>query len=306
MIEAISGEKLILRCNHASRDFLKHISDYRGQDLFTDVRLHVADFGLRAHKIILSACSPYFEKLFTGDRVENKETNVNLEVCCSVDSLKELVDYMYNGIMEVTPDNLEDVLRFSDFLLLENTRSAILKFLQQNLTNENCLRYLHLGRLYCSEELVSSALRYLKCHFHSIYEENPNFSDISLDDMMDLIRQNASSLFIKSGCEAVPFLIKAILKWNEAHELSLDDLWSSILKHLNYNEGSLVHLPSELRSRVNYSPSGQDVQTDATERLNQLLIAVAYDEKEIEYLDLDNIKDGWNVLSDIPGMRYGL
>nr|XP_040570708.1 ring canal kelch homolog [Lepeophtheirus salmonis] len=301
MIETIKGDKLILRCNHASKDFLSHITKYRINGAFTDITLETQGESIHAHKIILSACSPYFEKMFTQDFIENKYSSINLEMC-SDESLRALVDYMYNGILEVDQRNVEELLKTGDFLLLEDTRAAILRYLQQTLTNENCIRSLFQGRLYCCNLLVSSALRYLKCHYHSIYEENTSFGKIPYEDMKNLF-SHYSSIFIRGDSEPVPVLTQSVLKWNEFNNIPLDQLWLEVLQHLDYDRKYISLLPLYLQSKVVDKP---DSTAPKSKRLNQFLIAVAFDEKEIEYLDLDNIDDGWNILTEIPSMRYGL
>ncbi|CAB4066885.1 KLHL23 [Lepeophtheirus salmonis] len=277
MIETIKGDKLILRCNHASKDFLSHITKYRINGAFTDITLETQDF------------------------IENKYSSINLEMC-SDESLRALVDYMYNGILEVDQRNVEELLKTGDFLLLEDTRAAILRYLQQTLTNENCIRSLFQGRLYCCNLLVSSALRYLKCHYHSIYEENTSFGKIPYEDMKNLF-SHYSSIFIRGDSEPVPVLTQSVLKWNEFNNIPLDQLWLEVLQHLDYDRKYISLLPLYLQSKVVDKP---DSTAPKSKRLNQFLIAVAFDEKEIEYLDLDNIDDGWNILTEIPSMRYGL
>jgi hypothetical protein len=40
--------------------------------------------------------------------------------------------------------------------------------------------------------------------------------------------------------------------------------------------------------------------------LNKFIVAVGFDSNNVEYLDLDRPDEGWNILTEIPGMRYGL
>ena len=40
--------------------------------------------------------------------------------------------------------------------------------------------------------------------------------------------------------------------------------------------------------------------------LNKFIVAMAFDSSNVEYLDLDRVEEGWNVLTECPNMRYGL
>jgi hypothetical protein len=40
--------------------------------------------------------------------------------------------------------------------------------------------------------------------------------------------------------------------------------------------------------------------------LNKFIVAIGFDSCNVEYLDLDRPDAGWNILTQIPEMRYGL
>ncbi|XP_049841153.1 longitudinals lacking protein, isoforms H/M/V-like [Schistocerca gregaria] len=68
---------------------------------------------LRAHKIILSACSPYFKQLF----IENYEKHpIIILHDVKYDVLKAFMDFMYRGELNVPQEQLTGVLKLSESL----------------------------------------------------------------------------------------------------------------------------------------------------------------------------------------------
>jgi hypothetical protein len=63
---------------------------------------------LQAHQAILSACSPYFESIFT----ENTHQNVTvMMVNVDHDILKAIIEYMYKGEVNIAQKLLPDFLK---------------------------------------------------------------------------------------------------------------------------------------------------------------------------------------------------
>ena len=53
-------------------DGLRHTGD------LCDVTIVVGSRRINAHKVVLSACSPYFKAMFTGEMTESRQQEVNI------------------------------------------------------------------------------------------------------------------------------------------------------------------------------------------------------------------------------------
>ena len=102
-------------------DFEKNVSRtfglLRSEEEFFDVSLVSDDQKtMSAHKLVLSASSPYFKNVLTG----NKHSHPIL-CLMGVDSenLKTLLDFIYTGEVKVYEENLEKFLSISERLQLE-------------------------------------------------------------------------------------------------------------------------------------------------------------------------------------------
>ena len=78
-------------------------------DSFCDVKLKTDDQKIiTAHKVVLSAASPYFRAIFTN----RAERNHDLVAIRNVDytALQLLVNYIYSGQIVVTKENVQVII----------------------------------------------------------------------------------------------------------------------------------------------------------------------------------------------------
>lgn len=89
-----------------------------------DVTIACEGERLKAHKLVLSACSPYFQSLF----MENpcKHPIVILKDVLFVD-LRSLVDFMYNGSVTVSREQLPSLLKTGETLQIKQLAEMVKK-----------------------------------------------------------------------------------------------------------------------------------------------------------------------------------
>lgn len=85
---------------------------------FVDVTLACDGLSVRAHKMVLSACSPFFQSLFIQNPCEHPI--VILKDIRFVD-LKALVQFMYRGEVNVSQDQLPTLLKAAETLKIKGT-----------------------------------------------------------------------------------------------------------------------------------------------------------------------------------------
>ena len=78
-------------------------------DLLTDVTLATETKTYKAHKLILSACSPYFRNLFVSNPECSHPTVFFKDI--SAAQMDLLMEYMYRGKISVKQSDLEKILR---------------------------------------------------------------------------------------------------------------------------------------------------------------------------------------------------
>ena len=79
--------------------------DFRllGAEQFTDVLLAAEGRTIRAHKVVLSACSSYFERLFTEFDEKNQ---IVIMRDTSYADISAIVEFMYKGEINVAQVNI--------------------------------------------------------------------------------------------------------------------------------------------------------------------------------------------------------
>ncbi|XP_033357526.1 protein tramtrack, beta isoform isoform X3 [Bombus vosnesenskii] len=114
--EAMASQRFCLRWNNHQSNLLSVFDQLLHDESFVDVTLAVEGQLLRAHKMVLSACSPYFQALFVGH--PDKHPIVILKDVPYVD-MRSLLDFMYRGEVSVDQDRLTAFLRVAESLRIK-------------------------------------------------------------------------------------------------------------------------------------------------------------------------------------------
>uniref|UniRef100_A0A8D2MA63 BTB domain-containing protein n=1 Tax=Zonotrichia albicollis TaxID=44394 RepID=A0A8D2MA63_ZONAL len=136
----------------------------RQRGLLCDIVLHVATKEIKAHKVVLASCSPYFHAMFTNEMSESRQTHVTLH---DIDpqALEQLVQYAYTAEIVVGEGNVQTLLPAASLLQLNGVRDACCKFLLSQLDPSNCLGIRGFADTHSCSDLLKSAHKYVLQHF---------------------------------------------------------------------------------------------------------------------------------------------
>ena len=131
------SEKFNLKWNDFQSNVSRTFSLLRNEDEFLDVTLVSEDQKMMsAHKLVLSSCSPYFKQILT----QNKHSHPLL--CLdgvSSGELQSVLDYIYQGEVQVYPEQLDRFLEVAQKFQLDGLNNVDTKeepTQHQNLSNE--------------------------------------------------------------------------------------------------------------------------------------------------------------------------
>ncbi|EFN68347.1 Protein bric-a-brac 1 [Camponotus floridanus] len=112
-----SAQKYCLRWNNHRSNLLSVFEDLLQTEAFTDVSL-VADNGqiVKCHKIVLAACSSYFQSLFIALPCLHP-TIILKDVKYS--ELRAILEYIYRGEVNVQHDQLKNLLKIAQMLQIK-------------------------------------------------------------------------------------------------------------------------------------------------------------------------------------------
>ena len=98
-----------LRWNNHPANLVSGFSGLFCNEKLVDVTLAAEGRHLKAHKMLLSACSDYFQTLFSAVTPGQHPIVILKDV--SYEDLDTVVQFMYNGIVNVSSDKLPTVLK---------------------------------------------------------------------------------------------------------------------------------------------------------------------------------------------------
>ncbi|XP_058128746.1 protein tramtrack, beta isoform [Anopheles ziemanni] len=112
----MSSQRFCLRWNNHQTNLLSVFDQLLHEETFIDVTLAVEGQHLKAHKMVLSACSPYFQQLFVN-HPERHPIVILRDI--PYKDMKCLLDFMYRGEVSVDQDRLAAFLRVAESLKIK-------------------------------------------------------------------------------------------------------------------------------------------------------------------------------------------
>ncbi|KAK4874728.1 hypothetical protein RN001_014088 [Aquatica leii] len=216
-------EKPPYRNHHHCHRAFDIVNNMRKQKLLCDVTLIVDTTEIPAHKMILSACSPYFYAMFTNFE-ESKQERITLQ---GVDhqALLLLVEYVYTSEIQVTEDNVQVLLPAANILQLTDVRDACCDFLQAQLHPTNCLGIRAFADLHGCLDLLNHAETYIEQHFPEVIE---------CEEFLTLTNQQVSKL-ISSDRLTVPSeekVFECVISWVQHDLVERQRYLSLLMEHV--------------------------------------------------------------------------
>jgi len=111
-----SGERFSLRWDRYQLHLVTAFESLLQESDFVDVTLGVEGKKLSAHKMLLSACSPYFRDLLKGNPCQHP---IILLWGIPYNDLSALLQFMYNGEVSVNQDQLDSFLKSAEALKIQ-------------------------------------------------------------------------------------------------------------------------------------------------------------------------------------------
>ncbi|XP_060055790.1 kelch-like protein 17 isoform X3 [Erinaceus europaeus] len=233
------------------------MSRMRQRGLLCDIVLHVAAKEIRAHKVVLASCSPYFHAMFTNEMSESRQTHVTLH---DIDpqALDQLVQFAYTAEIVVGEGNVQTLLPAASLLQLNGVRDACCKFLLSQLDPSNCLGIRSFADTHSCSDLLKAAHRYVLQHFVDV-AKTEEFMLLPLKQVLELV--SSDSLNVPSEED----VYRAVLSWVkhdvEARRQHVPRLMKCVRLPLLSRDFLLGHVDAE--SLVRHHPDCKDLLIEA-------------------------------------------
>lgn len=110
----MSMQQYCLRWNNHQPNFISVFSNLLNNETLVDVTLAAEGRQIQAHKVVLSACSTYFQSLFTVNPCQHP---IVILKDIKFSDLKIMVDFMYYGEVNISQDQLPSILKVKKNIL---------------------------------------------------------------------------------------------------------------------------------------------------------------------------------------------
>ena len=111
------GEAVLVKWGDFQENIKSSFTGLRGSSDFADVTLACEDGEVEAHKLILSACSPFFERLLK--RYKHHQQQLIFMRGLKASQLMALIDYIYQGEVNILQEDLDGFLLIAEELELK-------------------------------------------------------------------------------------------------------------------------------------------------------------------------------------------
>ncbi|KAJ3595221.1 hypothetical protein NHX12_004525 [Muraenolepis orangiensis] len=185
-IATVSPEQLPFASDRYARIVLAQMNRMRLRADFCDVRLRVGERVFPVHRLVLAASSPYFCALFSAGMKEADKEEVQI---LGVDAgiFEVLLDFIYTGGINVSVENVQELMVAADMLQLGEVVSICGEFLKGHIDPSNCVGIFQFLEQIACMDLLEFTENYIHVHFLEVCVAD-EFWGLSSDQLGKLLR----------------------------------------------------------------------------------------------------------------------
>ena len=183
----VSSSRIFQMREHCSGSFAV-MNQLRREGHLLDVRFRIGDSVFSAHRIVLASCSPYLRAMFTCGMKETNQEEIQLRDI-EPQAMDLLIEFAYTGEIEVTTDNVQDLLPAAGILQLKDLKLACCEFLSDHMDVSNCLGIKQFADMHSCPELVKKANRFVVRKFADVVKMD-EFLEVPHHVMKELLEND--------------------------------------------------------------------------------------------------------------------
>ncbi|XP_042225311.1 kelch-like protein diablo isoform X1 [Homarus americanus] len=189
-----------------------------------DVVLIVGGRKIFAHRVILSACSPYFHAMFTSELLEARQTEVPIR---DIDehAVDLLVNFCYTSEITIEESNVQTLLPAACLLQMQEIQDVCCEFLKQQLHPSNCLGIRAFADTHSCRDLLRIADKFTQHNFQEVMESE-EFMELPVNQLMDII--SSDELNVRSEEQ----VFSAVMAWVKYNVTERRPYLAQVLEHV--------------------------------------------------------------------------
>ena len=209
-------------------EMMKRLDVQRRNEQLCDVILEVGSgddqAGLKAHRVVLCAASPFFYNALNSDMKEKKEGVIRLEETSKA-VMEEVLEYLYTGHIDIDENSANfDLIAAADYFVMPSLKALCGKSVLKTLALCNSVSIYYFALKYRCEELQKGAKDFILANFVAV-AETEDFLNLSSKQVEEWI---LSDEIIVEGEEEV---FEVVVKWMESNECQKQNFYE-LFRHI--------------------------------------------------------------------------
>ena len=188
-----------------SNHILEGMCDLRAKDMLCDYTITAEGCSMRVHRAVMVACSDYFRALLSSEMRESLEMSVELKGLTAT-GLQSVVNFAYTGKIDLSLENLEEVLAAATHLQISQAVELCCKFIARAITVDNCTDILNLAELYSLMPTREVGRNFILNNFE-LFSKSEQYEKLNCNQLASMLAENS----LKVVSEYV--LFELVLKW---------------------------------------------------------------------------------------------
>lgn len=183
----------------------------RKENSMCDATLSVEGKKFPVHRNVLCASSAYFQVMFTSGMAESFADHVEIQGI-QADIFDAILDFIYTGKVEVSEDNVQQLLPASKMLQIEDIEVICCDFLKHELDSSNCVGIYTFSDAHSCFNLSKSALDFIHRNFVEVSKQD-EFLQITKTSLLQMLESEELKI------ESEEQVFEAAMRW-VVHDLS--------------------------------------------------------------------------------------
>ncbi|CAC5365929.1 KLHL12 [Mytilus coruscus] len=222
-MNSIITTQQIFTDSHA-KSILTTMNNLRKVNKLCDVVLQVDGEEFPAHRVVLAACSDYFCAMFTNEMSEKDKSVITLHEI-SADVMRVLLDFVYTETVNVSVENVQELLPAACLLQLTGVKQACSSFLEKQLDATNCLGIKIFAEQHSCNELLEAADSFCLKHYEEIIKFD-EFKTLPIDQVESLVKCDSLQVNTEEP------VYQSVINWVKHNEESRTHLLPRLLHHV--------------------------------------------------------------------------
>ena len=201
------GDVFSYRNAYHQNTLIENFNEFYETQTLCDITLVAEGREIHAHKTVIAACSPYFASMFTSNLKESYQNVIELKNI-TFHSLKTLVSYCYTSCLEVSTENIFDLLTAADMLQFSVIKDSTSAFISSKVTPSNCIEISVFADVHNCKGLKEFSQTFARENFRSV-SRTEAFKEANLSQVCQLMSSGSLGITTeKDVFEAMMLWIK--------------------------------------------------------------------------------------------------